>query len=364
MNIIEATRSYESWMARHTDVVRPDLRQKHELMGESAFVFLRGTFYRWLQLWPTVCSALADAPPVLGVGDLHVENFGTWRDAEGRLVWGVNDLDEAAPLPYTSDLVRLTTSAVLAADGRQMAGSVRRICAAILEGYVKCLERGGRPIVLAERHRWLRQIAMHELKDPDRFWDKLAENPTAPDIPAPVARLLALPKGSTNVRFLRRQAGVGSLGRARFVALAVYRGGLIAREAKAVLPPAAAWAASDAEPMESRTLELTRRAVRAADPFFSSDGRWSVRRLSPDCLKIELDDLPGGRDDEKLLRAMGWETANIHLATPHPRVRKDIAARGAGWLDRATRDMVEAFVDDHRAWKTHRRGRRSRPSTG
>ena len=29
-----------------------------------------------------------DAPQVLSVGDLHLENFGTWRDADGRLVWG------------------------------------------------------------------------------------------------------------------------------------------------------------------------------------------------------------------------------------------------------------------------------------
>jgi len=36
---------------------------------------------------------------VLAVGDLHVENFGTWRDAEGRLIWGVNDFDEAWRLP-------------------------------------------------------------------------------------------------------------------------------------------------------------------------------------------------------------------------------------------------------------------------
>ena len=31
----------------------------------------------------------------LSVGDLHVENFGTWRDSEGRLIWGINDFDEA-----------------------------------------------------------------------------------------------------------------------------------------------------------------------------------------------------------------------------------------------------------------------------
>ena len=57
-------------------------------MRADPFVFLRATFYRWLQLWPTICGALDDAPPVLAVGDLHIENFGTWRDREGRLILG------------------------------------------------------------------------------------------------------------------------------------------------------------------------------------------------------------------------------------------------------------------------------------
>ena len=40
------------------------------------------------------------------MGDLHVENFGTWLDSRERLVWGMNDFDEACELPFTSDLVR------------------------------------------------------------------------------------------------------------------------------------------------------------------------------------------------------------------------------------------------------------------
>src|SRR5262249_20118319 len=47
---------------------------------------------------------------------LHVENYGSSRDAEGRLVWGINDFDEAGPPPYTNDLVRLATSAWLAIE--------------------------------------------------------------------------------------------------------------------------------------------------------------------------------------------------------------------------------------------------------
>ena len=135
-------------MRRHITVRKGDLQTKHELMEESSFVLLRATFYRWMQVWRTRCEALVDAPKVLAVGDLHVENFGTWRDAEGRLIWGVNDVDEAARLPYTQDLVRLATSAQLAVRHKHFALSGGQACTAILDGYRDALDRGGRPFVL------------------------------------------------------------------------------------------------------------------------------------------------------------------------------------------------------------------------
>src|SRR5262245_20146622 len=105
VGIRKATEAYESWLARYVSLIPADLKLKHERMAESPFPFLRATFYRWRQLWPESCPDLDAAPKVLGVGDLHVENFGTWRDHEGRLIWGVNDFDEACVLPYTNDLV-------------------------------------------------------------------------------------------------------------------------------------------------------------------------------------------------------------------------------------------------------------------
>src|SRR5579871_1505381 len=105
MNIIDATTAYETWLAEHLALIDGDLAVKHRAMVGRPFAFLRATFYRWMQLWPALCGALAEAPEVLAVGDLHIENFGTWRDREGRLVWGINDFDEAYPLAYAADLV-------------------------------------------------------------------------------------------------------------------------------------------------------------------------------------------------------------------------------------------------------------------
>src|SRR5215472_8199509 len=116
MNVVKATRQFEDWLGRRTALVKPDLRLKHKRMKEEIFSFFRATYYRWAQLWPKACTDLSRAPHVLAVGDLHVENFGTWRDIEGRLIWGVNDFDEASPLAFANDLVRLVASAHLAAE--------------------------------------------------------------------------------------------------------------------------------------------------------------------------------------------------------------------------------------------------------
>ena len=95
------------------DIVAGDLHTKHLRMAEAAFPFLRATYWRWAETILDICPEFKGAPSVLGVGDLHLENFGTWRDVDGRLVWGVNDFDEAAEMPYPLDLVRLAASALL-----------------------------------------------------------------------------------------------------------------------------------------------------------------------------------------------------------------------------------------------------------
>jgi uncharacterized protein DUF2252 len=80
-------RRLRRWLARRLRViVKSDLKRKHREMSEDPFSFLRASFYRWAQVWPQLCADLTAAPKVLGVGDLHVENFGTWRGlAMGRL---------------------------------------------------------------------------------------------------------------------------------------------------------------------------------------------------------------------------------------------------------------------------------------
>ncbi|HEX2734725.1 MAG TPA: DUF2252 family protein [Polyangiaceae bacterium] len=351
-SIHEATAEYETWLAKHIPLVERDLANKHAQMAGDPFRFLRATFYRWMQCWAEGDEALQKGPSVLSVGDLHVENFGTWRDAEGRLIWGVNDFDEAYTLPWTQDLVRLATSARLAIAEQSFTVSGSEACRAILAGYLQALSEGGRPFVLAEENGFLRRVAATNLRDPKRFWKKLSGFDQADEVPKSAARRInaALPDQRLVCRWVSRVSGLGSLGRQRFVGIADWNGGLVAREAKRQAPPASAWALGvrSSKTYGARLLES---AVRIPDPFLHIGNDWIVRRLAPDCVRIDSRELPAKRDQNRLLWAMGYETGNVHLGTAKVNdIVADASARNPDWLERASRDFAERVGNDWKAW--------------
>jgi len=355
MKIQKATARYEEWLGKQLTIVPTDLQHKHEQMSAGLFPFMRATYYRWAQIWPEVCGNLASAPVVLGVGDLHVENFGTWRDAEGRLIWGINDFDETWRLPYTHDLVRLAASAHMAITENHLALTLKDAAQAILEGYSESLAAGGRPFVLAEHHPLLREMAVHRLKEVASFWDKLEKGePIKGKIPDGAAKGISrlLPDPKLPRRHVHRLAGLGSLGRQRFVALAQWHNGNIAREAKALAPSACWWAGGCKGSARILYQEILDHAVRCCDPYVKQKGRWIVRRLAPDCSRIDLSDLPKERPERVLLHAMGFETANAHLGSQKARViQADLAKRGNSWLPKAAEEMLKAVREDWDGWR-------------
>lgn len=352
--IIEATLAFEKWLGAQLPIIKQDLQLKHKYMAEAAFPYFRATFYRWLQLWPEMCPELAKGPRVLAVGDLHIENFGTWRDSEGRLIWGVNDLDEVYPASYAIDLVRVTTSAHLAILGEHLSMAKREASAAIEEGYRDALAAGGRPFILAEAHQWLRLMALSKLRDPVRFWEKLTHLPPftakAPDEVRKLLEESLPPKSLYQLR--KRIAGLGSLGHPRILAISSAGGAFIAREAKAIRPSASVWH----DKASLKTVygpKLIARCLRVPDPFVHFHDRWVVRRLAPDCSRIELASLAAERDESRLLYSMGWETANIHFGSPQaiPAIKRDLARQKGKWLHTAAKDMCQATLEDWQDWR-------------
>jgi hypothetical protein len=365
VDIVKATRQFEAWLARSIRLVPADLRYKHQQMRADPFLYFRATYYRWCQLWLQECSALAGGAETLAVGDLHLENFGTWRDTEGRLIWGVNDFDEAHPMSFANDLVRLAVSAFLAADaGTAFVMDPKAICDQILHGYREQLDKGGEPYVLMEKHPDLRQMALQDLREPAPFWQRLMEKTTAlpaKGISKPVQSAIAAISSHADLEFrvLLTPKGLGSLGRQRFLAVGREKGGMMAREAKAVAPSALLWATGRKATRGNPFLEKTvRAAVRCQDPYYEVRRHWLVRRLSPDCNRIDISELRHHRDHALLLFCMGAETANIHLGAKKARKRiiRSIAQWPRNWLQHAAHQMRKRSLED---WEKFRRARAS-----
>ncbi|KOU40034.1 DUF2252 domain-containing protein [Streptomyces sp. WM6378] len=117
-------------------------RVKFRKMAASAFAFYRGTaclFYADLEREQHGGPYLDERTGRVWIhGDLHAENFGTYMDANGRLIFNVNDFDEAYVGPFTWDLKRLAASLALigytkAFSDEQITSLVRTYAAAYRE---------------------------------------------------------------------------------------------------------------------------------------------------------------------------------------------------------------------------------------
>ena len=359
-SFVDDNAAYEAWLATQCDVEAKDVKAKHKLMKESPFMFLRATYFRWARQIPHICPELMDAPRLLCVGDLHLENFGTWRDSDGRFVWGVNDFDEAAVMPYVLDLVRLAASIRLAPD-RAVSG--REAARLLIAGYLEGLEVP-QPALLDEGETWLRPYAIGSEVESGKFWKKLEDRERYPLIdgkttgkpPRIVMQLLnaSLPEGATKVRYRRRVAGGGSLGRPRYVAIADWRGGRVLREAKALVPSAWTYVHGG---QSSGPLKLAKGKYRAPDPAFDVQGKWIIRRLAPDSRKIELGDGPKKNLESSFLQAMGFDLASIHAAgtTGVDALRRDLKRRRRGWLYHAAKTAAAAVEQDFHTWQDRKR---------
>ncbi len=90
------------------------LRLKFAKMRRSPFVFLRGSahlFHARLER-----GLFKRAPAAWCCGDMHLENFGSYQGGNGLAYFDINDFDESALAPASTDPLHLLTSLWLAAD--------------------------------------------------------------------------------------------------------------------------------------------------------------------------------------------------------------------------------------------------------
>jgi len=364
--IVRSTDHYDSWLLALEPAFVHDLKQKLKVMAGQPGDFLRATFYRWSERFPQVCLELVSAPAVRAVGDVHVGNFGTWPDG-GRIRWGLNDFDEAGWMPFTNDLVRLATSALLARSDLDP----EAVGHTILSGYSERIRSGGPGALDVAGEPDLRASLGAAQVRPEAFFGKLAGKD---ELDADDARRLdrlceRLDEAVHGGEFHHRRAGRGSLGRVRVFILA-QGDPPVAIEAKRVLRSAWSWARrgghADPKKADDRNDDLSallldpRRGADAQTSVEEIDGhQWVLRPLSPDRVGIDFGDV--GRVGEvfaaRLLGLMGAEVAHIHLLSHDPApLMSYLADHEPGWLTRAAVAMKEDTETDSEDWvKYHER---------
>ncbi len=105
---------------RHAELIRFKVAR----MAESPFAFFRGTFHLFAR---DVLNKTHDPLPVLTgegaemdiIGDIHSENYGTYKADDGVIHYDVNDFDEVTSGRFDIDVGRLAVSYVLAAQERK-----------------------------------------------------------------------------------------------------------------------------------------------------------------------------------------------------------------------------------------------------
>jgi len=118
------------------------LALKYARMRLDAFVFLRGACHLFYARLPAERS-LDRSPAVWACGDLHLENFGSYKGDNRLAYFDINDFDEAALAPCGRDLVRFLASVRLGMIELHLdRPETDRLCQVFLDSYADALATG------------------------------------------------------------------------------------------------------------------------------------------------------------------------------------------------------------------------------
>lgn len=343
------TSAYDAWLADQIPVVAADITTKHAQLAADRLRFLRGTYYLWLVRVAEQVPWVLETTRLPLVGDLHVENFGTWRDGHATTRWGVNDLDELACGPWLLDLLRLAVSAQVAPHVKVADDDV---CDLLLDGYVAARPTAGLDVSSAGA-KHLRAL-LPDPVDAEHFYGKLLKGAPAVVPEAVATGSAATAPAGWQPTWHVHAAGTGSLGHRRIVGVGRAADGTWhAREAKEMGPGTAVWAATQVGRMPRPDASLFGAVTQQLDssPDAIRVAGWQVRDLAPDLARI---DLPGLRrkDGGQLLGSMAAATVDVHGVdrAAQKKARAEAKAMDRSRFADAVATLKQVVVDDHQAY--------------
>lgn len=161
---------FKKILAFNSDRNETFTKLKMEFMSESAFRFFRGTDHLFFEDLSKHVTWEDDTKAWI-CGDLHLENFGSYKGSNGIVYFDLNDFDEALLAPATWELVRLLTSIYVAAkSGEYAANLADALCNKVVTAYLQTLKLGKPVIVEKESAKgllkhFLQQVQLRKQKD-------------------------------------------------------------------------------------------------------------------------------------------------------------------------------------------------------
>ncbi len=353
---------------------REDALRSHELMrmkinrmAESPFAFFRGSFHLFAA--DVVAGEIAALPSASEaateldlVGDIHSENYGTFKAADGAIHYDVNDFDETTSGRITFDVCRFAANSVLAAQAMSLSlesqaeavlAGLGRYCYVIQSGQKKskhydldyaekspgdCSDIANliRQEADVKRSKFIADVT-EDTPEGRRIRRSLTKYFDLPDAEkAQVHRLVAdlqntwknieLPKRFFDLHDVcGRISGIGSMGRHRFVALvsgkghAEYRNVLLefkeARTSALDLARGRAELTCAGRAEKVITCQRQSQAVSSAYLGWARDGEMSfqVREISPHAERVDWKKLKTPAQFFDVLKVQSEILGRIHL---------------------------------------------------
>lgn len=321
------------------------LHLKYRAMRASAFAFFRGSAHLFYDRLPR--NGIFRSPLVWSCGDLHLENFGSFK-ADNRLVYfDINDFDEAALAPASWDLVRMVSSLRVAADNVTVRKSeAEGLCSLFVESYATALGLGKGYWVERDTAEGLVRSLLEGLKTRRRADFLNSRTQTKGKVrrlrtdgikalsPSNEQRVLveaftagfALTQPEPDfyevLDVARRIAGIGSLGVDRYAILVTGKGspdGNYLLDLKEAMPSVLASRVAARQPQwptEAHRVVTVQRRLQAVSPAFLqpvllAESSYVLRALQPSEDRVTLDAATQGRGAleqtmQTLARMLAW----------------------------------------------------------
>lgn len=325
------------------------LSLKYERMRSSSFGFLRATchlFYEQL-----LATGLFKSAPLTWIcGDLHLENFGSYKGNNRLTYFDLNDFDEAALAPASWELVRMLTSLLVGAESLSIKPlEARTLCSVFLDSYASTLSTGKAYWIESETAQGIVRKLLIGLRDRQRanFLNSRtvlkgkkralrvdgkralpvsnAQRKAVIDFMARFAKAQSQPEFFKVLDVARRIAGTGSLGINRYAILVAGKGspdGNFLLDLKQALGSSVATHLQSLQPKwrseAHRIVEIQRRmqavSVALLQPVRFDEGSYVIRELQPLEDRVSLDQTHETADKlELVVNNMGQLLAWAHL---------------------------------------------------